>query len=194
MTQNTSVFEIPFLGFIEQKWQFVYDNYNDDSEIFLPVFVAWGMFFSTYWLCTNFLTCFTLDGLLLLFVEKQQGLVFKVRKHQPGRPMSFKKTNYGPSFATLFRNVMFNWICVILPTLYGMQVVGKYFGVGIYVARELPDWKLVLVHLLVAPLLTDITFYHSHYMLHLPWFYKRVHKVHHEFKAPYGLCCIYAHW
>ena len=42
--------------------------------------------------------------------------------------------------------------------------------------------------------ISEAVFYYNHRLLHLPWFYKRVHKIHHEFTAPIGLAAIYLHW
>lgn len=39
----------------------------------------------------------------------------------------------------------------------------------------------------------DTFHYFGHRLLHRPYFYKRVHKLHHEFSAPFGLTAAYAH-
>jgi sterol desaturase/sphingolipid hydroxylase (fatty acid hydroxylase superfamily) len=39
----------------------------------------------------------------------------------------------------------------------------------------------------------EIGFYTTHRILHLPFFYKHFHKIHHEWKYPIALSCIYAH-
>jgi len=39
----------------------------------------------------------------------------------------------------------------------------------------------------------DVVFYFVHGLLHKPYFYKRIHKIHHEFKAPVALAAEYAH-
>ena len=40
----------------------------------------------------------------------------------------------------------------------------------------------------------DFMFYWSHRTLHLPFLYKRVHKVHHEFYNTIAFASLYAHW
>lgn len=39
----------------------------------------------------------------------------------------------------------------------------------------------------------DFAFYWSHRILHTPFFYKRIHKIHHEFNNPVSISAIYAH-
>lgn len=168
----------------KQLWSSVVDNYNDKDEIFLPVIVGWSIMFIVYWLF----------GLFLLFAETSGFKVFAIHKHQSNSPLSFQKTKYAPSFKTLMKGVFFNWTCVILPTLYVTQKLLKQVGLGVYVSKELPGLGETILKLAIALPLSDIFFYTSHYILHKPWFYKRIHKIHHEYKAPYGLCAIYAHW
>merc|ERR1719240_137343 len=36
-------------------------------------------------------------------------------------------------------------------------------------------------------------FYWSHRAFHLPFLYKHIHKIHHEVKAPFGICALYFH-
>lgn len=62
---------------------------------------------------------------------------------------------------------------------------------------ETDDWKWQTELFLKIPihvLVTDISFYTAHYLLHYNSFlYKHIHKVHHRFKAPTAMACVYAH-
>eukprot|EP00746_Dinoflagellata_sp_MGD_P167286 gnl/MRDRNA2_/MRDRNA2_97786_c0_seq1.p1 gnl/MRDRNA2_/MRDRNA2_97786_c0~~gnl/MRDRNA2_/MRDRNA2_97786_c0_seq1.p1 ORF type:complete len:269 (+),score=50.38 gnl/MRDRNA2_/MRDRNA2_97786_c0_seq1:97-903(+) len=58
---------------------------------------------------------------------------------------------------------------------------------------ELPSLTTVLCSLPAYALLTEVMFFYSHKMFHTPFLYKHVHKVHHEVKAPFGICALYFH-
>jgi len=60
-------------------------------------------------------------------------------------------------------------------------------------AAELPSLTTLLWTLPVYALITEVMFFYSHKTFHTPFLYKHVHKVHHEVKAPFGICALYFH-
>jgi sterol desaturase/sphingolipid hydroxylase (fatty acid hydroxylase superfamily) len=64
---------------------------------------------------------------------------------------------------------------------------------GIHATALLPSLTEVLVDMGVYMIVQDTIFYWSHRMLHLPYFYKRIHKKHHQFYTPVALSAEYAH-
>lgn len=67
------------------------------------------------------------------------------------------------------------------------------WAMGIRVSSELPELPEVVVKSLLSVMLVELNFYTSHRLLHVPWLYARVHKIHHAYKAPHAFAAIYAH-
>ncbi|ETV99959.1 hypothetical protein H310_07414 [Aphanomyces invadans] len=60
-------------------------------------------------------------------------------------------------------------------------------------ALPLPTPSSMLWQLVLFVLVEDFIFYWCHRLLHWNKIYKYVHKVHHEFTAPFGLTAVYTH-
>jgi sterol desaturase/sphingolipid hydroxylase (fatty acid hydroxylase superfamily) len=80
---------------------------------------------------------------------------------------------------------------VVLPLLLAGGTVLR--RVGVYRDRELPSRLALLVQLAYFLVVEDYLNYWLHRMLHLPWLYKNVHSVHHEFTSPFALMSAHAH-
>lgn len=101
------------------------------------------------------------------------------------------KFNNWANYATCIKNILFNYIIIIIPMIVTgwpvFQLIGfKYDGAWPTI------WQLIwqLIFFFVAE---DWFEYWGHRLLHLPYLYQKIHKVHHEFQAPFGLSASYAH-
>jgi sterol desaturase/sphingolipid hydroxylase (fatty acid hydroxylase superfamily) len=64
---------------------------------------------------------------------------------------------------------------------------------GLRNMRQLPTISEVATDLAVSYLLWEFVFYYSHRLLHMKYFYKRVHKIHHEWTSPIAITSQYCH-
>ncbi|EEP77018.1 predicted protein [Uncinocarpus reesii 1704] len=58
---------------------------------------------------------------------------------------------------------------------------------------QLPSILEVVVQCTVGALLREVLFYYVHRLMHTKMLYRKVHRVHHEFRAPVALAAIYSH-
>lgn len=56
------------------------------------------------------------------------------------------------------------------------------------------DMSLAVQQFVVTRAVEELSFYWLHRLLHWGPLYERVHKVHHEFRAPYTPCGQFSHW
>ncbi|AAS53943.1 AFR572Wp [Eremothecium gossypii ATCC 10895] len=64
---------------------------------------------------------------------------------------------------------------------------------GISVEVPFPTWKTVATEIALFFVLEDTWHYWAHRVFHYGVFYKYIHKQHHRYAAPFGLCAEYAH-
>ena len=118
--------------------------------------------------------------------------------HEADSGKRFRKYKLQPHASPLSFNE--RWECWKV-ALINMGFWNALFGMGIaypiWLARAPPvEFSLTseLPALLLAyPILTDLWFYAAHKMMHKPYLYRRVHKMHHRFHAPEAIAGVYCH-
>ena len=86
-----------------------------------------------------------------------------------------------------------NQLCVGVPFALAID----YFGLqpAFHTATDpLPTALHFFGYMVPILLVQEFGFYYAHRLMHTPFFYARVHKVHHEFVAPFAASGIACHW
>jgi sterol desaturase/sphingolipid hydroxylase (fatty acid hydroxylase superfamily) len=90
-----------------------------------------------------------------------------------------------------FSNLFLNYFMIITPTLIPGWFVLRLTGMSFSV-EDFPSLPTFIWHMWLCWLGEDFFQYFFHRFLHIPWLYKNVHKLHHEFQTPFALAGSYA--
>lgn len=165
---NTSV---PFEPQLETGWRYMTANYSQLSiatwiSIILHEIVYFG-------LC--------LPGFVAQFLPVMRH--FKIQQDRPETSADQWKC---------FKLLMFNHFCFQIPLIGGIYIYMQVMSVP-YSYETVPKWYVMLGQLFGCLVLEDTWHYFIHQVLHHRSIYKYIHKVHHHFQAPFGMCAEYAH-
>jgi len=83
---------------------------------------------------------------------------------------------------------------MVLCTIPSVCLLGYSMSQGSTDTSNLPSLWPIFCEIALLSVANELGFYWSHRLLHVPYFYKRLHKIHHEFKAPAAMCGTYSHW
>ena len=89
------------------------------------------------------------------------------------------------------RRVLVNQFGGTLPALALVAPLLAWRGLS---SSTTPTAAAVVVHLLLAFLWVEVTFYGVHRVLHTRWWFARVHRVHHEYRRPTGIATHHVHF
>ena len=123
---------------------------------------------------------FTFVYSFLFSLARRQGL-FKAYQLQRPRP----EPESGLLFSCLVKNLRNHF--AVLPIALYFAAYDMYVFMGMkmdYASWQATTWGSIFRDLFIALVLNDTGFYWSHRALHTPFLYKRIHKQHHQFKAP----------
>ncbi|KIW85270.1 hypothetical protein Z517_00660 [Fonsecaea pedrosoi CBS 271.37] len=86
--------------------------------------------------------------------------------------------------------VLLSHFTVELPQIWLFHPMAQYFGLSTSV--PFPPWYTMAWQIALFFVLEDAWHYWFHRVLHLPRLYKMIHKLHHQYSAPFGLAAEYA--
>ncbi|TGO61959.1 hypothetical protein BCON_0023g00170 [Botryotinia convoluta] len=91
---------------------------------------------------------------------------------------------------TCTKLVLLSHFTVELPQIYLFHPMAKYFGMGTDV--PFPSLFTIAYQVAIFFVLEDTWHYWMHRAMHYGWLYKKIHKIHHQYSAPFGLAAEYA--
>ncbi|CAF3805704.1 unnamed protein product [Rotaria socialis] len=145
------------------------------SDVWLFTIYIVGTFEFIFWLCNGFLIIIELYD--FPSIDK-----YRIQKHK-------KKLRFQPDVTQLMiKQTIRHQISTVFlaPLLYYLL---NYFG-HLEMQGPRPAWSTIVYQLVLFILSEDAIFFWTHYLFHIPWLYKTIHKKHHIFKQPTGVVSV----
>lgn len=109
-------------------------------------------------------------------------------KIQPNRMVSWDQQKH------VLQTVLFSKMAMILPTaVIGYSVLHAYHMDIPYSYASMPTWYILIARVIASLWLEDTWHYFMHRLMHHPTLYGHIHKVHHQYPAPFAFAAEYAH-
>lgn len=111
---------------------------------------------------------------------------YKIQDSHPGRK--------GPKvpLSKAVKLVLFNQFAGTLLFLLGLYFL--LMSLGYEIERTTESWYIILAQLAVFLIIEDVLFFAVHWVMHKKWFFKRFHRVHHEYRESIAIATHYVHY
>jgi len=162
-------------GWIERNYLGLFEYGREEVILSLGSFIV---FMVTYW------------GVSLFFIYSDLTGSFSFLKRykiQPGTNTPLTIAQLKHSLPRVFVNSFI--VNVVVGIVYGFLYVYRCGTLK----RGLPTTLEFILTAIGIVLVEEVGFYYSHRLFHSPWFYKRYHKLHHEWNSPVAFAAIDAH-
>lgn len=167
--------------------------YNSSSNkitqlIYINKFFLGDDPFTVYVIYTGiFVFCyFWIIGLIYLYIDFSGRPFFltKYKIQEKRKPLKWKVV------IKVAKTIFVHHIFITIPlSTIGFYILRDRFTIE--TIRKIPTLKTAIIELIIFDIVYDICLYHTHRLVHTRYFYKRVHKKHHEFKAPIAISALY---
>lgn len=162
-------------AWMDEEWSRMHD-WCEGDEFCLGFTLVTLISQSAFWIPNVVLICIELYGI------PKTMLRYKVQPNVRVRAADIRKCIFRVAFN---QTILYCGIQLISLTM--MKARGCSFS------NKLPSLSQFIWHFIIIVSVEEIGFYYSHRLFHQPYFYRHVHKIHHEFTAPIGLASLYCH-
>ncbi|KAG2191154.1 hypothetical protein INT46_001414 [Mucor plumbeus] len=101
------------------------------------------------------------------------------------------KVNTSADYWKCTKEVLYQHFLYEAPLIFFFHPMATFLGMNI--SAPFPQWKYIWPQIAIFFVFEDAFHYCVHRLMHWPPLYKSIHKVHHEYAAPFGIAAEYAH-
>ena len=185
---SSSTIIITLLCFSNSFYYYTLNHWYACYYLFLSVWSLFHVNFTPYQLCIltwyiNTVWFWMINSVLIWadYNNPEQWVKYKIQEGT-NIPLDMNK------FWHVIRIVLVNQFYALI-----FYLIAYYFTSEFVHAEKLPTFNRLIYELLFIILIEEIFFYYGHRLLHTRFFYKRFHKVHHEWTSSIGVVSIYCH-